>query len=204
MTRLIRSAILVALAGLSTVASAQDCDEPAPTEMMKIHEKMMVVMGPGPEHEILASMAGSWKAEVSMWMAPGAEPVKSPMTTTAELALGGRFVLATSKGSMMGMPVESITYYGYDRRHKHYTLVGFDTMGTYYITATGKYDAATKTIDFHGTDEEPIGGLTQDYNFHLKFNDDGSHQLTLIFNCPTFGNDGPFKLMEWVSTKADG
>jgi hypothetical protein len=164
----------------------------------------MVVMGPGPEHEILASMAGSWKAEVSMWMAPDAEPVKSPMTTTAALALGGRFVLATSKGSMMGMPVESITYYGYDRRHKHYTLVGFDTMGTYYITATGKYDAATKTIDFHGTDEEPIGGLTQDYNFHLKFNDDGSHQLTLIFNCPTFGNDGPFKLMEWVSTKADG
>ena len=96
----------------------------------------------------------------------------------------------------MGMNVEGTSFYGYDRRHNKYTLVGFDTSGTYYITASGDYDAETKTLTLKGTDEDPIAGITQVYEFQHKFIDEDTHTISLTFHCPTFGADGPHKLME--------
>jgi hypothetical protein len=103
---------------------------------------------------------------------------------------------------MMGTPVESVTLFGYDRRHEHYTMVGFDTMGTYYITAAGTYDEATRTLSLHGTDDDPVMGVVQDYTFDMVFHEDGSVEFGLTFNCPTMGTGSPYRLMDYTWVKA--
>ena len=198
------SLILVAgmLALAISPAFAQDCDDPTPEQMMAGQQKAMALMEPGPEHELLASLVGDWTSTVSMYM-PGADAIQSPMTSTNAMVLGGRFLQSTSSGSLMGMPVESITLFGYDRRHQEYTMVGFDTMGTYYITATGQYDEASRTLTLNGTDDDPILGIVQDYTFEMVFNDEGGANFSLTFNCPTMGTGAPFKLMEYTWAKAE-
>ena len=186
----------------AAVALADDCPEPAfnSPEMAEIQTKMMALSGPGPEHEVLAKMAGSWECQMTMFM-PGMEPVSTTLSQNSEPILGGRFYYGKQTGNMMGMPVESIVMMGFDRRHEVYTMVGFDTMGTYYITANGKYDPATKTMKLSGTDVEPIGGVTQVYDFEIQFVDDDTVVTSLIFHCPTFGAKGPHKLMETKMTR---
>src|SRR5687767_2681498 len=40
---------------------------------------------PGKMHEHLAKGAGTWQGKTTMWMYPGAEPVKSECTSTASV-----------------------------------------------------------------------------------------------------------------------
>jgi hypothetical protein len=192
--------LLTAVLAMGT--QAVDCPEPDMNspQMAEIQTKMMALMGPGPEHEILAKMAGSWEGQLTMFM-PGMSPISTAVSQSSELILGGRFCRGTQTGNMMGMPVESIVMLGYDRRHEVYTLVGFDTMGTYYITANGKYDAASKTIKLSGKDDEPIGGITQVYDIEIQFVDDNTVVTSLTFHCPTYGTGGPHKLVETKLTR---
>jgi hypothetical protein len=201
MTRLSSCVLLVALIATTVPAVAQDCDDLTPEQMTAGQQKTMAIMGPGPEHELLTKLVGEWSATVNMYM-PGMDTMSSPMTSTNEMILEGRFLRSTSKGSMMGMPVESVTMFGYDRRHGHYTMMGFDTMGTYFITASGEYDEATRTLSLNGTDDDPILGVVQDYTFDVIFNDDGSVEFGLTFNCPTMGTGAPYRLMDYTWVKA--
>jgi len=204
MTRLLSFVLLAALVVTAAPVLAQDCDEPTPAQMMEGQQKTMALMAPGAEHELLTRLAGEWSATVNMYM-PGMDAMSSPMTSTNEMILGGRFLQSKSTGSMMGMPVDSITLFGYDRRHDHYTMVGFDTMGTYYITASGTYDEATNTLTLNGTDDDPVMGIVQDYTFDVVFHDDGSVDFGLTFNCPTMGTGAPYRLMDytWVKSKEE-
>jgi len=196
-------ALLILLAAAAP-ALAEDCPEVEPAKMMEAQQKMMALMGPGPEHEVLAKFEGEWNAAMKMWPMAGAEPMTATLSSTNESVLGGRFMKMVGKGMLMGMPLENVSYYGYDRRHEVYTLVGMDTMGTYYITAEGSYDAASKTLTLSGSDEDPVAGITQVYDMVFTFVDDNSFTMGLIFHCPTYGADGPHKLMELTFTRAEG
>ena len=71
-----------------------------------MHEAMMKAMTPGEEHKKLAQHGGDWTFTNKMWMAPGQPPMESGGTMHADVLLGGRYVEAIWKGSMMGMPFE--------------------------------------------------------------------------------------------------
>ena len=60
MTRLLSFALLIALVATTAPVLAQDCDEPTPEQMMQGQQKMMALMGPGPEHELLSRLVGEW------------------------------------------------------------------------------------------------------------------------------------------------
>jgi hypothetical protein len=192
------------MAALAAPAWADDCPEPDMNspEMAEIQSKMMATMGPGPEHALLTKMAGAWQGEMTAFI-PGMGPMKSQVAETVDMILGGRFAYGTLTGNMMGMDTESITMMGFDRRHEVYTLVGFDTMGTYYITASGKYDPATKVMKLSGTDDDPIGGITQVYDIEFEFVNDDTIFTRLVFYCPTYGvTDGSgYKFMETTLTR---
>jgi hypothetical protein len=74
MTRLWSIALLIVLAA---PALAQDCDEPTPAQMMEGQQKMMALMGPGPEHELLTRLVGEWGATMNMHV-PGMDTMSSP------------------------------------------------------------------------------------------------------------------------------
>ena len=163
----------------------------------------MQLAQPGPEHEIIAKMAGDWTVASKMWMAPDQKPMEMTIDSHAEMVLGGRFLKSTAKGSfkMMGMeiPVESIGFFGYDRRNEVYTNVGFDTMGTYFITAEGTRDPETGVITVSGSDHDETFGITQEYRFEYTPISDDEFTVDLYFTNPemTHGLD-EFRMMQMV------
>jgi len=155
----------------------------------------------GPEHELLAELAGEWTIQMKMWMAPGAPPLSHTAQATNEMLLGGRFLQTRTSGEMkfggMSIPVESIGMMGFDRRNGVYTSVGFDTMGTYYVTSSGPLDAETGLITMSGSDHDKQTGITQTYKFVMRVVDEDHYVIDLYFTNPemTHGQD-EFHLVE--------
>lgn len=153
-----------------------------PEERQRIAEQVMAAAQPGPEHAELMKLAGTWDVEATFWPSPGAEPVRATFPAENQAMLGGRFLVSRASGELMGMPAEALTIYGFDRRHQRYTIVGFDSYGTYYVTAAGAMDPATRTVAMQGTDDDPITGMTQVYTMHLRLVDDDTYVADTVFH----------------------
>ena len=170
----------------------------------ELQARAMALMTPGPEHEQLARWVGEWDAEVKIWMSPDGEPMVSSNKTTARMILGGRFLQSEASGEFMGMTVESMGIMGFDRRSEEFTTVGFDTLGTYYVTAKGTYDEETKTLTMRGEDYDAALGHTQEYEFAFTWIDDDHYTMALtFFDEITTQGQGPFKMVEIHYTRAN-
>ncbi|MBI4881988.1 MAG: DUF1579 domain-containing protein [Planctomycetes bacterium] len=163
--------------------------------------EVMELAQPGEEHELLATLAGEWEMSYSMWMEPGGEAMQSRGEGTARMILGGRFLELQSTGLMMGMKTESLQILGFDRRHGEFTAVGFDTMGTYYVTARGAASPDAKFISMSGTDEDPQLGR-QVYRFEIEIKSADEYVFSVVFTelGPMKFADG-FKMVEVVARR---
>jgi len=138
-----------------------------PEKQQEMMAKYIELAKPGEEHNLLESLAGDWKQEIKTWMQPGAEPMTLKGKATNKMVLGGRFLQTNAKGGEGQFLTENLIIYGYDNRHKKFTVVGFDTWGTYYVTAVGGYDPETKKITMYGEDKDPIMKVTQKYYMNI-------------------------------------
>ncbi len=112
----------------------------------------------GPMHELLASRVGKWKTTTKVWMNPAGEPSVSEGEAVIEPVLGGRFTRETSRGSMMGMPVESIYYLGYNNVRKQFVTCSFSGFGTGITVGQGALSFDKKTLTFIAEMDEPMTG----------------------------------------------
>ena len=184
-------------AALRSGAALQEGEPPSAVDMAAMQAKAMELMMPGPEHEQLARWAGTWNAEVKIWMAPGSEPMLTENTTSAEMVLGGRFLQVNATGEFMGMPWESSAMMGFDRRSDEFTSVGFDTLGTYFVTAKGKYDEESKTLTLSGEDYDASMDHTQVYEFVYEWIDADTYTMAVVFLDPvTSQGQAPFKMVD--------
>jgi len=184
------SLFLVFLALIPISAIAEGDMDPA------VMQEVMALAQPGEEHELLAKTAGSWTMAIKMYMMPGAPAMEAVGQIEAEMALGGRFLIQRSLGTFMGEPFEGITILGFDRRHGVHTLVGYDTMGTYYITAQGTLqDDGTLVLAGHD-DNPPLG--SQDYEFHMRFPSENEMVTELYMSV---AGSEMSKLVEWTATR---
>ena len=127
------------------------------TEEQKVMQaKMQEYSTPNANHEVLKSLIGSWKANVTFWMDPKGEPQVSEGTSETTLIMDGRFVEQSYHGSMMGQPFEGRGIYGYDNLRKEYTGLWLDNFATGVMVSAGKYDAAAKTLTEEGSMSCPI------------------------------------------------
>jgi hypothetical protein len=95
------------------------------------------------------------------------------------------------------MQGQGLNIFGFDRRFNRYTLVGFDTWGTYYGTAAGTWDEATKTLTLYGEDEDPVRGFTQKWDFIIRFVDEDNYIIEVVFkNEELTGGLPEFKMAE--------
>jgi hypothetical protein len=102
---------------------------------------------PGKMHERLVNDAGQWAGKTTMWMAPGAEPLKSECTSTVTPVMDGRYVKVEMKGEMPGMgPYSGLGFYGYDNVGQEYKSMWIDNHNTAMMTGTGKLSADGKTL----------------------------------------------------------
>jgi len=165
---------------------------------------MMQLAQPGPEHELLQSLTGKWHQEVKLWMAPGSDPMVFTGMSVNESLLGGRFLQMTSNSGEGMFATESLNIIGFDRRNNKFTTVGFDTWGTYFVTASGDYDDESRKITMYGEDFDPIAGFTQKFDIVVELIDETKFMWSVVFKDEFHTGGGPdFKMVEVTYTKTE-
>jgi hypothetical protein len=177
----------VIICGTLSAAAQSDADMKA----------MMAYSTPGEIHQMLAKTAGSWKGDITMWMQPGAAPVKTVGESTNTMILGGRYLQTKNTGNFMGAPFEGIGYLGYDNAKKLFVSSWIDNMGTGMMYLTGTWDAASKSINFTGTMVDPVAGGDVKVREVYKLIDDN----TEIMEMYSVTNGNEFKNMEIKFTR---
>jgi hypothetical protein len=112
--------------------------------------KMMELMKPGPEHQQMAKVVGTWDVDGKMWMDPKAPPSESKGTAKFSSVFDGRFIRQDFQGTMMGMAFTGTGYDGFDRAQGVYNSMWIDSMGTGMFNQTGKASADGKVITYTG------------------------------------------------------
>ncbi len=168
-------------------------EEPAMSEEMQ--QEMMVWMKlaePGQEHEHLAKFVGSWKGEVSMWMAPGMDPMVESSTAEVKAILGGRYLEWTHTGSFGGMPFEGRAIEAYSHLDKRYESIWIDNFGTLILFYTGSGSADGSRREMKTSFSDPIKGGTIAYRTVYEWQDEDHFTYTAYMD----KGDGELKNME--------
>jgi hypothetical protein len=117
----------------------------------------MVAGTPAEQHKYLAQSVGTWAGKNSMWMYPGAEPVKSDSTSTVSSIMDGRFTKVEASGEMPGMgKFQGLGIYGYDNVTKKFVGTWVDNMSTTISTGTGELSGDKKVMTWTNTYSCPI------------------------------------------------
>jgi len=145
---------------------------------------------------MLKKLVGSWEQTVKFWMNPDSEPAEMKGKSVNKMILGGRFLQSDVTGGEGQMKMEGLNFMGYDRRHKKFTTVGFDTWGTYYVTGAGPYNEKTKSIVMYGEDEEPTMNMTQKYDIIVRFVDNDTYVTEIVFKDERTPDQKEFKMVE--------
>ncbi len=162
--------------------------QPSPEE-----QAMMAYAAPGPMHQMLAKSNGMWNQDITMWMAPGAQPMKSTATCVNTMIIGGRYQQGRTRGSFSGMPFEGTSTTGYDNQKKMFVSTWIDNMGTGIMYMEGPYNEATKSVEMKGSMVDPMTGQETAMRETWKMIDD-KNQLMEMYATPKGGKE--FKTME--------
>jgi len=191
-SRILAATVLVAVT--ATLAFADDPAQPKSSPQQQAEmEAMMKAATPGDAHKKLSPMAGSWTADVKMWMSPGAPPTAGGGTAENSWALDGRWLEQHFTGTFMGMPFTGVGYTGYDNIKKKYVGTWMDTMTTSMMISSGKAEADGKSFTFSSTMDDPMTGKSSPVKEKVTVVDDDHHTLEMW----GAGPDGKmFKMME--------
>jgi uncharacterized protein DUF1579 len=101
---------------------------------------------PGPEHALLAKMAGSWEATVKEASMDPKTPPTTSKGTEVDRMVGGLWLVSDFNSEMGGKSFSGHGVLGYDTDKKKYVSVWVDTMSTSAAMGEGSYDAATNKL----------------------------------------------------------
>jgi len=161
-------------------------------------EKYMKAATPGPEHQKLAKLAGTWKLQVTSWFAPGAPPQKSEGTAEFNSLLGGRYLTEEVRSSMGDQPFEGRGLSGFDNVTRENFVVWVDSMSTGPMLMRGKCAASAKTCTLKGRAPDPVAGKEVPYSETMTMTDDDHFTFALFGPGP---GGKTFKMLEIVYTR---
>src|ERR1700738_3134263 len=107
-------------------------------------------MTPSDVHKMMAKSDGDWNEDLTMWMAPGAPPMKQTSTCTNKMILNGLYQESVHRGSFNGMPFEGHSIIGYDNIKKKFLSTWIDNMGSGITYMEGDFDPTSNQITFRG------------------------------------------------------
>ncbi len=197
MKTLATTAIASCIAASSIGAPPDGPGDMTPEEIAAFQQEMMAQAQPGPEHKTLERLAGEWDFSVKFHYPDEMTGMKYEGRAVNQMILGNRFLESKADGEMMGMPVGGLYILGFDRRHDHYTVTGFDSQGTYSVSAVGEYDEELGAIRLEGTTYNPKLDHTEVYYFLIRIEDD-RYTWEVWFQ----GSDGAYaKMVEIENTR---
>lgn len=150
----------------------------------------------GPEHKLLAKLAGTFEAKVKMTDPKGGASIDSKGTMKRTVVLDGRYVREDFTGNILGSKFQGMALIGFDVNKKKFVSLWADSMSTGFAMSEGTYDEATKTLTSHG--EDNMGGMKVKTKDTLKFVSDDEQHMEMYRSM-----DGKeFKVMEITFTRA--
>ncbi|HYI12480.1 MAG TPA: DUF1579 domain-containing protein [Thermoanaerobaculia bacterium] len=171
-------------------AHPHDAKAPMDPAMM---EAMAKAGTPSDPHKKLDVFAGTWDTTISMWMAPGTDPMSHKGKSTNAWIMDGRYLEQRFEGEMMGMPFTGLGYTGYDNVKKQYFGTWMDSMSTGMMTSTGSVSADGKTYTFDASMADPMTGKDAPIKEKIIVTDADHHTMEMW----TPGPDGKmYKMME--------
>lgn len=153
-----RTTLILCVATLFAATSAVSAADQQPTGL---DPKIMEAMKPGPEHQQVAKLAGTWDVACRFWMTPDAPPTETRGVNIFRTVFDGRFVEGEFTATLMGQPFTGRSVAGYDRGAKHYVSTWYDSMGTGINRLTGPSSDGGKTITYTGDMVCPKDGKVQ-------------------------------------------
>ncbi len=106
---------------------------------------------PGPEHEALKKLEGTWNAKVKM----GTN--ESPATATYKMICGGMWLMSDFQGQFADQKFSGQGLDSYDPEKKKYVSVWVDSMSTRPMLLEGTHDKEKKTTTMTGEAPGPDG-----------------------------------------------
>ena len=147
----------LACAGLLLAARPLQ-DAPAGGDPMAAFADAAKYLRPNDNHAWLGQFLGEWDTTTRLSMMPGQPPLESRGKCTVRWLMEGRWLQSESEGSMMGLPVRSVSTLGYDNFKKKYVQSMVDSFQTCLLTAEGFRDQAGTALHLYGTLDEYLTG----------------------------------------------
>lgn len=155
---------------------------------------------PGPEHKLLEPFAGTFNAEVKMWMGPG-DPAVMTGTMVNDLDLNGLVLRQTYTGEGAEGPFpnfEGRGFWAYNKTAGHYEGLWIDNAAPFMQIETGHVDGSGKVWEMKGTMLNPQTGEPLTKRTIITLKDKNNHSMETYFGTP----QGEFKGMEITYTRA--
>jgi Protein of unknown function (DUF1579) len=145
---------------------------------------------PGPEHEHLKQVEGTWEATVKF----GEQESKGTMTY--EMDLGGLWLTSKFEGEFGGQKFQGRGFDTYDAGKKKYVGVWIDSMSTKPMIMEGTYDKEAKTLTMTG--EGPgMDGKPTKHKSVLEIKD----KDTMVFTMSMPDKEGKDQVMLTINYK---
>jgi hypothetical protein len=142
---------------------------PSPEEAMA---RWMKVCKPGPAHERLKELIGSYETTMRMGMG-GDSKGTAEITWLAE----GKWVQIRWSGEMMGQTTTGTTILGYDNFKERFVSTSVDSLQTCMNAAAGLFDQKGDHLILWGTIDEP-GTPEQDKQCKYVYRNFGTDKMT--------------------------
>jgi hypothetical protein len=179
-------ALILAVLCMSVAAFAADAPPQMTPEQKAMMDKMAKAATPGPQHAMLAKMAGAWACTVKFQMDPSQPWQESQSTATITSLMDGRYSQEVVSGQMMGAPFSGMGITGFDNVTGKYVSTWIDNMGTGIMTSVGTADASGKVISWNATMSDPMTGKASKSRMVTTFADDDHHTFEM-FGVPPGG-----------------
>lgn len=188
------SLILLLALGTFVSVAVLSAAESKPPLATGIDPKFSDTMRPGPEHQQLAKLVGSWEVDCSMRMSPGAPVIESRGSSLFRAILDGRFLQADFSDIYQGQPFTGLSLMGFARASQRYVSTWCDSTSTGFICLQGTSTDDGRTITYVGEMVCPQLGRTTLRQVGTHEQDD---RFTLVMY-QTPDDQSEFKSMELV------
>jgi uncharacterized protein YfaP (DUF2135 family) len=171
--------VSAALFVCAVAAFATDAPPQVTPQQQAMMEKMAKAGTPGPQHAMLAKLAGDWACTGKFQMDPSQPWQEAQSTATITTLMDGRYIQEVTSGQMMGAPFNGMGIYGFDNVSGKFVSIWIDNMGTGIMNSVGTADANGKVINWIGTMNDPMTGKAAKERMVLTIVDDDHHTLEM-------------------------
>lgn len=148
---------------------------------------------PGPEHEMLKKMEGTWGATIKM------EGDETKGTATYKMECGGLWLMSDFQGEFFGQKFQGRGMDGFDPEKKKFVSVWVDSMSSRPMMLEGTYDKEKKTMTMTGEGPGPDGKPVKQKTVTQQVDND--HQTFTMYFVGADGQENKVLTIEYVRKK---